>query len=255
MARGKRSIEVKFYTEPSVPMAAFVLKVLERHGWPRLLAERLTGEMRAQVVYEIGGCLFSRYKENLFLFRRLVTGVAREKPSSGAARKLGRSLCRNNFLRGVDVEDSLSDSKAFSLLRLADSRWGERFVESLSHNLEGNRFHPEAISFRIHWPQTIELAALKAANSRTTVRLGIEFDSWVHAEGWKWGIQDGDYDALSSQCLLEDRKVDLAFAKFGYQSFGGFLDRGPFRYERSEKVHGAIGLGIFSELEAILLKP
>jgi hypothetical protein len=251
MSRGKRDCEIKFLSDPSVSIIAFILKAIKRHGWPTLLADKSDGEIKAQLVYEMGGCLHIYFKENLILQRNILSNVERGSSQRSTATRLAGSFRKADFLREIDAVEALQESKGFSLLATVDSQWSISILKTLKAGLMSNRFHAEALVFRLLWPRVIE----RAIENEKRIHLKQVFNSWIEEEGWKLGIKDRDYDALKNQCISEDRAVEKAYSLFGYSSYEQFLMSAPFEREKVTKLHRAILARIIARLEEIIQGP
>src|ERR1035437_8686248 len=75
MPRGKRQLSFNIYKEPEIPFLSFVIKVTRRLKWPEDIERHPSAKLlKANILYEIAGAVFSEFRIQLYLYRRLVLG-------------------------------------------------------------------------------------------------------------------------------------------------------------------------------------
>ncbi len=214
-------------------MTAYVVKCLKRIPWPHSVLGEEMGEVRAHIIYELGGCLSADFRDSLFLFRQAVVAVEKSRPGSGKGHALAEAFVDDQFLRTIDVGEALKNATVFRVVACTNDHWQAQVIKSIGSRLRNNRFNPKLYVFRTQWPRVLERAEEEASSNQKNESIRIQelFDTWLDTEGWKWGVSKGDYDGLNTQAVLDDQEVDEAFRGCGFESLNQFLEGGRFSME------------------------
>jgi hypothetical protein len=237
MARGKRRATTPFYQTPEVLFTAYVLKVLNRLGWPSFLdKQEKSGFVKAYVVYQLSTHVASIYQESLYEFRRIVL-------LTPSGKKFWKKLKASEIYTVKSENLQIADIEEFKTLGSLDRTWGVKVVHSLGKSLGKSWCNLDAYIFRLCWDRI-----LQKEKKSTSPGYSKAFKEWHALHGWKYGMETSNHDRLMTRCIEDDAYVNKAYRKFGFNNYGDFLNTAPFSLRSRQAFQAIIKEHISSHL-------